>query len=266
MVSVVAVLLGATLVVGLAVAGVGFAALRQWYRLYSQSPSDVHEVLEGPTEFAGTAQPLDTDGTVRSGLTGETCLLYEYEVEQYESSGKHSYWDELVSASDGVPFVVGDETDRVLVDPDGAITVLDREFEERLEPGDDPSDAIATFLDRSDVDRDAGTVDIGITEIGYGDDQRFRERRIHRSETVYVAGVADRRVGDFDVGFGGPDAVVRAPGDRGLLDRFLQHPFVVSDRSETVAERRLLWRACKISAVGAILTWIGGYGVASGLL
>lgn len=252
-------IVGVVLVLGLAITAVGAGILGQWLRLYRRSPVDAHEIGDGPIEFVGTATSLEAYGTVRSGLTGERCLLYEYELEEAEQTQHGESWNEVVSGSDAVPFVIGDETGRVLADPNGATTILEREFDERLEPGDGPSGDVATFLARSEVDRTHGTIDIGITEITYGDDQRFRERRIHEGETVYVAGVADRRVGDYDIGFGGPDAVVRAREDRGRLRRFFDDPFVLSDRSESAAEWYLLERSLAVLAIGVATSVLAGY-------
>lgn len=246
--------------VGVGITALGLAALRQWLTLARRSAADIHEVREGPTELSGTAEVHEPYGTVRSGLTGETCLLYEYEAEKYEQSGQHGgSWNEVVSGSDGVPFAVGDGTGRVLVDPDGATTVLEHEYEERLDPGDEPSETAASFFARSDVDRDTRTIDIGITELQFGDQQRFRERRIHAGEEVYVAGVADRDVGDFDVEFGGPDLVVRSHRSDSRVRRYLEYPFVISDRSEAAAERWLLKRAAGVLAVGLPVTVLAGY-------
>lgn len=252
-------LVGGFFVLGLAVLALGVATGRQWFHLRRRSPVDVHEVREGPVEFVGRAESLEAYGTVQSGLTGERCLRYEYEVEEAQQGRYGTTWNEIASGSDGVPFAVSDETGGVLVDPDGATMVLKREYSERLEPGDDPSEAVASFLARSDVDRTDGSVDIGITEIRYGDDQRFREQRIHDGETVYVAGVADRHVGDYDVGFGGPDAVVGASPDRGQLGRFLSSPFVVSDRSEGAVQWHPLKRSLAVLAIGGATTLLAGY-------
>lgn len=261
----IAVVLVGVFLVGLAITGFGLISLRQWFRLYRRSAADLHRVVEGPTELVGTATPLDAYGTVRSGLTGEECLLFENVVEEYDDSGQGGgSWTELASGGEGVPFLVDDGTGRVLVDPDGSITVLKRAFEERLEPGADPSGTVTSFLDRSGLDREHNTVDIGITELTYGDDQRFREHRIHAGETVYVAGEADRQVGDYEVGFGGPDAVVRADRTRSRLRKYLDYPFVISDRSETIAERWLLTRSAKILLVGIPIVLVAGYLLAVG--
>lgn len=264
--SVVVAVLAVVLPVGLAIAAVGFASLRQYYRLARRSPAAVHRVTEGPTEIEGTAEPRDSGATVRSGLTGEECLLYEYDVEEYEEGRHGGSWNEVASGTDGVTFVVGDETGRVLVDPDGARTVLDREYGETLDYGDEPSGALASFLERSDVDHENRTIDLGITTLQVGDKHRFRERRIHAGETVYVAGVADRGVGDYDVAFGGPDAVIRRDGTRGRLGRYLAYPFVISDYEEGVVERRLLKRAATTLALGGVVTLGAGYGLAAMLI
>lgn len=249
----------AVTLVGMAIAGLGLASLRQWYQLHSREPDRAHQVTEGPTELAGTAQPLESAGTVRSGLTGEECLLYEYVVEEFQQGQHGGSWSEVTAGSGGVNFVVGDETGRVVVDPEGATTVLDREFSEQIEGGSEPSAAVSSFLERSDVDHESRTFDIGVTELSLGDRHRFRESRIHPGESVYVSGIADRQVSDYDVGFGGPDAVIRADGSRGRFRKYLDYPFVVSDYSESTAQRELLERSLKILGIGSAVFLAAGY-------
>ncbi|MHB9286003.1 GIDE domain-containing protein [Halobacteriales archaeon Cl-PHB] len=251
------VFLGSLVVAGLAILSLGLASLRQWYALRQSEPTAAFRATDGPVEVAGTAEPLDAYGTVRSPLTGEACLLYEYDVERLEQTQHGNHWETVTAASDGVTFALGDDTASVLVDPDGATTVLRREYDYRLEPEDEPTDEVSSFLDRSDVDRDSWTLDVGITELEFGDDHRFRERRIHVGEEVYVAGVADRDLGDYETAFGGPDAVIRATRSRGRFRKYLNHPFVISDYPESMAEWWLLKRSVKLLAIGMVPFLLG---------
>lgn len=251
------VLLGGFVVAGLAIVGLGLASLRQWYALRQSEPTAAYQATDGPTEVAGTAEPLEAYGTVRSPLTGEACLLYEYDVERYEQTQHGGHWETVTSGSDGVTFALSDDTASIVVDPGGATTVLRREYDYRLEPGDEPTDEVASFLARSDVDRDTWTLDVGITELEFGDDHRFRERRIHVCEDIYVAGVADRDLGDYETSFGGPDAVIRADPSRGRFRKYLSYPFVVSDFPESIAEWWLLKRSVKLLAIGLVPFGLG---------
>jgi hypothetical protein len=118
-------------------------------------------------------------------------------------------------------------------------------------------------LEAVGVKRTTGSVDLGITKLDYGDRTRIRESRVDVGETVYVAGTAvtdDPAVG----GFGGPDAVVRAPTDRSRLQSLLGFPFVVGDGGEAAVRRHFLTRALwfGLFAVLFAVVWVAVASVA----
>jgi hypothetical protein len=208
--------------------------LRPVYHILANDPVPVRDLphRSGPTEVRGTARPSDDHGTVHTPFTETDCLAFEYETQEYQSQGQHSAWKTLDEGGAWVPFLVEDDTGAVRVDPEGA----ELHFEEhsvKVSGGDEPPARIAEYIAATDdVDPQTKSIDLVVTELDYGNDQRFVERRLDVGESVYVYG---------DVG--------RAPaGEWGsrLVDAELRDgpdlpAFVVSDTSE----RGTAWRIAK---------------------
>jgi len=225
----------------LAVAGVGllvcwraYREVRKVYHILANDPVPVRELPQrsGPVEVQGTAGRAEDHGTVHTPFTQSNCLAFEYETQEYRSSGKSSHWKTLDEGSAWVPFLVEDDTGLVRVDPDGA----ELHFEEQsvtLDGGQEPPERIADYIaETDDVDPQDGSIDLVVTELDYGNDQRFIERRLDVGEDVYVYG----NVGPAPGGEWGSrlvDAVVRDGPDLPA--------FVISDGSE----RETAWRIGK---------------------
>ena len=223
--------------------------------IFRNDPLAVQELVyhDGPAEVEGTARG-DEKG-VEAPFTGTVCLAYEYEVQEYRSSGKSSYWKTLDEGRNSVPFLVEDDTGRVQIDGADAELHLSSETLE-LSPGEQPPERIARYIQQNeDIEQQDKSIDLGITELNFGNRQRFVERRLDIDESVHVYG-----------------AVGRAPaGEWGsnLVDAMLtsseKTPLVISDGSE----RDTAWRIVKshlgwpLLALGCFL--IGLYGIALGI-
>jgi hypothetical protein len=252
MVNPVALLVGGVfLVVGLIQLARASSEFRTVYHIVTNDPVPIRELptRSGPVEIEGTAAVADDHDPVQSIFTETPCLAYEYEVEEYRSSGKSSSWHTLDQGSSAVPFVVEDETGAVRVRPDDA----EFRFEDhtlRVDGGEEPPERIREYIDRTDdVDPQDKSLDVVVTELNYGNDQRFTERRLDPGEDVYVYGTAGRGPGG-EWGSRLVDAVVE--NGPGIPE------FVVSDTTEAETARRIrngaLWR-------GSIGLFFGGVGI-----
>lgn len=243
---------GITVVVALGLLVAGFAALsrassdlRPVYSILRNDPVPVRDLVyhSGPAEIEGTAEG-DEKG-VKAPFTGKTCLAYEYEVQELRSSGKSSHWKTLDEGGAAAPFLVADDTGTVQVDGRAAELHLEA-TSLRLDPGEEPPARIAEYLQESeDVDPQDRTIDLVVTELNVGNDQKFIERRLDIGESVHVYGHVERApAGEW--GSGVVDALLTAGADT---------PLVVSDTSERGAawrmlKSRLLWPAVGITLVG----------------
>lgn len=213
---------------------------RTVYHILRNDPVAIRELptRSGPVEVEGTARIADDHDTVESIFTETECLAYEYEVEEYQSSGRNSSWQTLDEGSEHAPFVVEDRTGSVRVRPDNA----EFRFEDhrlRVDGGEQPPERIGRYIERTgDVDPQTKSLNVVVTELNYGNDQRFTERRLDPGEDVYVYGTVGRGA-DSEWGSRLVDAAVE--DGEGVPE------FVVSDTSEEGTARRIgksaFWKA-----------------------
>jgi hypothetical protein len=245
-----------TAAAGLGLLVLGFAAffraasdLRPVYRILRNNPIPVRDLVyhSGPAEIEGTAEG-DEKG-VKAPFTGKTCLAYEYEVQELRSSGKSSHWKTLDEGGAAAPFLVADDTGTVQVDGPAASLHLEA-TSLRLDPGEEPPARIAEYLRESEeVEPQDRTIDLVVTELNVGNDQKFIERRLDIGESVHVYGHVDSApAGEW--GSGVVDALLTAGEDTAL---------VVSDTSERGAAWRLLKTRLLWPAVGITLVGVGAY-------
>lgn len=238
----------AVLAVGAYFLVVGGRDLRTVYHIIRNDPVDVRQLhgYTGPVEIEGQAIQDEDVGTVTAPVTGTTCLAYEYDVAELRSSGKHSNWETLDEGGDGAPFLVEDETGRVRIDPTGAHLRLEEETMQ-VSPGEELPDDLASYVAEADeVDEQDRTLNLVVTELHVGNEQRFTERRLDVGEAVYVYGAAQRGSAP-EWGSRRVDAVVRDGDDAPV--------FVISDTSE----RGTAWRFATygVGRIGAGFVLLG---------
>lgn len=243
-------------VVGLAALLKGWQELGPAVAIFRNDPVSVQELVyhDGPAEVEGTARG-DEKG-VKTPFTDTVCLAYEYEVQEYRSSGQSGHWKTLHEGSNWVRFLVEDDTGAVQIDGKNAELHLSEETLE-LSPGEDPPERVAQYMAESDeIERQDSTLDLGITELNLGNKQRFIERRLDIDESVHVYGT----VGRAPAGEWGSNLV------DAMLTSDDNTPLVISDSSE----RGTVWRIVKSQLgwplFGIACLLIGSYGIALSLL
>lgn len=236
----------------------GTTRLRPVYHILRDDPLDIRDLPlhSGPAEVEGAARPEDGQ-TVRGPFTQTECLAYEYEVQELQSSGQNSYWKTLDEGVASVPFRVEDDTGMVRVDHERAALQLE-DHSLRVKGGEEPPDRIAQYISETEaVDPQQKTMNLLVTEIDYGNDQRFIERRLDIGEKVHVYGDVERApAGDW--GSRLVDARLTSGGKAGTL--------VVSDSSE----RGTAWYIARVPllvvCIGLALLAPGLWLLASGLV
>jgi hypothetical protein len=232
--------------VGLYLLGSGVGQLRPVYHILRNDPRPIRSLdgYTGPVEILGTAVAGD-DGTVTAPFTGSECLAYTYEVQELRSSGKNSQWKTLDAGQDGVDFVVDDGTDRVRVDPTGA-DVHFGEHTVTVPPGTDLPDRLARYVAATEgVEAQDRTVNLLVTELSVGNEQRFVERRLDVGERAYVYGEAHQGPAPA-WGSNLVDAVVGAGESTPV--------FVISDTSERGTAWRIAREGLARAAFGLVFT------------
>ncbi|RQG89067.1 hypothetical protein EA462_11860 [Natrarchaeobius halalkaliphilus] len=228
----------------LGVAGIwtGTSSLRQWRRLGADDPVPVREAISrsGSVEVEGAVREHET--TLESPVMDESCVAYEYTIEQRRNRGgkrSGSRWRTIEDGTDRRPFVLEDESGRAYVDPDGASLSLERE-RTRNPNGDSP---LPGFLRSLNVDF---SINIG-GPFGAGiGNRRYTERRLDLDGHCYVVGQAERSPA-------GIDADVAIVGGESPT-------FLISDATEGETRRRLLLRGSGFGLAGvgcvALGLWI----------
>jgi len=233
---------------GLAVAGVALLALgtrELWlaWQIYRGEPLAVYELPNelGPVEVQGVAEP--DEGTVESPISGSRSLICEWEVQERRTTsagkGTNTYWKTLDEGLLGGPFRLADDTASCRVEPAGSVRHLEEQTVE-VPGGTALPDRLAQFVSGNpNVAAQDGTIDLGVTELKTGNDQRFIERRLDPGEECYVYGRAH-----YDSGAGrrGGEVNVRVTGDG--IRRFL-----IADGRE----RGVAWDVAKIGIVPVVV-------------
>ena len=242
----------------------GLGELRLAHRVLRVRPDSALDAPDGGRiELRGTARPVDDETPLRSPFSDTPCLVCEYEVEEYDSSGKGSNWTTVDSGTEWVPFRLEDDTGSVRIEPAGADFRLERDERIAVDGGTEPPEPIARYIDRTEaVDCQNGTLDLRLFELKTGSDRRFIERLLVPGEAVHVLGTArydttvSRAAGQVNAVVGAADAAAADSRWLRLRHALVGDPFVVSDGSE----RRLGLRAGIYGigslAVAAFAVWI----------
>ncbi|WP_293030194.1 GIDE domain-containing protein [Natronococcus sp.] len=232
---------------GLVALGIGCLKLQPAYHVYRGETDDVVAVerAEGPVELEGTASPIDDP--LRAPITGTDALAYEYEVEEYRSSGKNSSWKTVDEGQDATSFRLEDETASVRVEPAGAELALSTDTTIEVDGGEPEPEPIREFLaHESDLESENTSLDLKVVELATGNDRRYHERRLEPGDEAYVLGQSsydvDARETMRDV------SAVVGDGDG-------TPAFVVSDSSQDgtarlLATRQLPWLVGGLLAIG----------------
>ncbi len=109
--------IGATIVFlgGAYLVWVGFRRWRQRTLMQDTPTENAQSLSVGPSELSGTAVPADEP--MSAPFSDDDCVVAEYEVEEYDTSGDNNTWDTVDSDVLFRPFYVEDSTGKVLVRP-----------------------------------------------------------------------------------------------------------------------------------------------------
>jgi len=184
---------------------------RDWWllrRLRRETARPVATLPEGQeVKVVGRARALDE--TLTAPLSGRACVYYEAKARTTSCSGRDEGFPDECREARGVPFVIDDGSAQAVVDPTGAVVLL--EVDHRSEDRTAQNEAL--------LHRHGLTFDERCT-------YEFAEAVIEIGETVAVSAVAAREPN----GRGTGGAYRLAPTTVRLL-RTPQTPVVVSDRA-----------------------------------
>jgi hypothetical protein len=91
----------------------------EWKAMVETPTSKVVDIEPGRVEVKGKIVPIP--GKMEyAPLTANECVQFEVITQEYRSSGKSHYWATIHKVKRGGPFLVEDDSGKVLVDPEGA--------------------------------------------------------------------------------------------------------------------------------------------------
>ncbi|CCQ34460.1 conserved hypothetical protein [Halorhabdus tiamatea SARL4B] len=226
-------------IAGLTLIALGARELWFAWQIYRGEPLAVYELPNelGPVEVQGVAEP--DEGTVQSPISGSSSLICEWEVQERRTTsagkGTNTYWKTLDEGLLGGPFRLADDTASCRVEPAGSVRHLEEQTV-TVPGGTSLPDRLADFVaGNANITAQDETVDLGVTELRLGNDQRFIERRLDPGEDCFVYGRAQ-----YDTGAGQHGGEVNVVIDGDGIRRFL-----IADGRE----RGVAWDVGKLGVV-----------------
>ena len=220
----------------------GFREYRRRSLIANTPTSKIRSLAVGVVEVEGDAKP--NGGVFESPFSGEDCVLYEYQIEEYRDTGDGSDWVTIDSGQTDEPFYIDDGTGKVMVDPEGADLRLPQDGRYRVEGFGELPDAAQEFV------RNEAAVDTQ-TDEWFEEDRRYTEHYIGTDDHVYVFGKALPR-DDGGSATNPENAVISTDRDTPM--------FVISDRSESEMLSSMTRRILGF-VVGGFTLAVGGFAV-----
>ena len=221
----------------------GFREYRRRSLVANTPTSKVRSLAVGVVELEGDAKAGEQ--AFESPFSGNDCVLYEYEIEEYRSSGDDSDWVTIDKGQTESPFYLDDGTGEVMVDPRGADLRLPRDGRYRVDSFDELPDAAQEFVREND------SVDTQ-TDEWFEEDRRYTEYYIGTDENVYVFGKALPRENDTGSVTNPENAVINTDRTTPM--------FVISDRSESEVMSSMTKRILA-AVIGGFILAVGGFAV-----
>jgi hypothetical protein len=225
---------------GFALFAYGFI-LRSRRKLIENIPtSKVRSMAVGLVELQGAAREFGKP--LVSPFSGESCVHYEYHVEELRSSGRNRYWATVVKYKSSECFYLEDETGKVLVNPKGADLRLavDRRYSTELFSSRDAGIFLAG-LDR---------LGISTTSFGFRRTLRGKEIYVQPGDKIYALGTALPL-----------PAILGGPTEQNPLwiEKGAGNYYCISDKSEKELLASMLWTMILALYGGPALTLASGY-------
>lgn len=148
--------------------------LRKARTIEDTPTAKIRSAAQGYLSVSGMASVIDNDAVI-APLTGQPCLWYHYTIERRDSDGKHTRWTTIESGTSEKFFALDDRTGICHIDPRRAevtAAIAQCWHGDERRPLGLPRASASTF---------------GLSTL-FSRQYRYREKRIHAQEWVYVLG------------------------------------------------------------------------------
>lgn len=167
----------------------GFSYLHRRHLIVNTPTAKVRSLSLGVAEVFG--EVVQDDTVLKSPFSGEDCVAYKYEVEEYRQQGKSKSWVTIDEGRRGTNFLVDDGTGQVTVDPRGAWLRIPDENTITVDGGVTPPEPIQQFIDaNARVGPEDKNLDLKLFKLPMGNKRRYTEQFVRTGDEVYVFGKA----------------------------------------------------------------------------
>lgn len=227
---------------GIALLGWGFKEYRRRSLVTNTPTSRVRSLAQGLVELEGKALP-PRGKKLYSPFSGEECVVYMYQVEEYRQQGKHSHWETIDAGFSNSQFYLDDGTGQVLVDSEGCDLRIPPDNVFKVGSFDQLPESAQQFIkEHPDVDTQEDEI--------FEEDRRYTEYYIAPGEHVYVFGEAFPREDHRGSSINPENAVINRDADTPM--------FIISDKKEEGLVSSMA-RNMYIGIFGGSLLAIGGF-------
>ena len=168
--------------IGTAMMVFGASSWRKKTLIENIPTSKIRSLAMGLVEIHGNVKPFNNQ-TLKSPFSNKDCVLYEYKIEEYRTSDKHSHWVTRRRGIESVPFYLQDNTGQVLVDPKGAQIDIPRQVQLESGFGRDPPKQVLRYLEVEQISYE--------NLFGINKRMRFTESFVIPNQSLYIMGTAD---------------------------------------------------------------------------
>ncbi|MFC1741113.1 GIDE domain-containing protein [Nanoarchaeota archaeon] len=217
-------------IAGMGIGGFLFYKGFKWFktkRMIENMPtSKIRGLAMGLVEIAGNVVPAKKT-TLKSPLTGKSCVYYKYSVKEERGSGKHRYWYTLKAGTDMQEFFLKDSTGKVLVQPQKAQIDIPPDFKYQSRWRKDPPQVVQKFLKKNSLNFE--------TFLGTNKNMRYYEYYIAPKDKLYILGHAgDNPHVEEATGQQNTEDIMIQKGDEGI--------YYISDSSEEGVLKKFKWK------------------------
>ncbi|MFC1722603.1 GIDE domain-containing protein [Nanoarchaeota archaeon] len=214
----------------------GFVWMRQKKLIENIPTSKIRSLAMGLVEIKGKV--LKGEKVLSSPFSSKPCVWYKYKIEEYRKQGKNSRWVTIKHGREGVHFKLQDNTDDVLVDPEGAQIDIPQDGQFKSGVGNGAPAMIQQFCDAQGI-RTKGWF--------FNRQMKYTEYFIEPGDDLYIIGTAgDNPFVDDTTGKKNVDDIMI---QKGKNEKF----YYISDKGEKGVLKTLKWKVFGGLAGGAVL-------------
>ena len=239
-------------IAGIALFIKGLIMLKKRRFIENMPTSKVRSIAMGIVEIYGAVKPYE-GRLLKSPLLQKACIYYDMMIQEMRGSGKNAHWVTIRSATDMIPFILEDETGKVLVDPKGSKVDFKKDLDYTTGFGNDYLPLTAKeYMKNNNL--------MSETFLGIGKSIKCTETIISPKDMLYILGTAGKNpYVKKATALKSEDAIMIQAGNN-------KNSYFIADKSEKDIVKGLKWgsiagifggAALSVVCLAAIFLFIG---------